>query len=545
MARIISLIFCLVALTLAPVARADALAPLSERDAAAYAAAFAAAERGDVAAGEAALATIDDKALEGFVLREALTAEGQTPDYAALADWLNRFSDLPGADRIHQTALALKPSDAPAPRAPQAVPQRRAEPSPWRAQHRPNAAAPGATQAERDRVRAAAIAYFRGELASAQSLAEAEVTGGLAGHARWTAGLAAYRQGLYAVAADHFEQGAYWPHGDDWQRAAHYFWAARAAEALGEADRAQTNYRRAGDEPFTFYGLLARERLGVPAPVSLPAPAALNMMGEELARRRPLARRAAALAQIGRHSDAEAVLLRAWAAARPDEDLAFLGLAEALALTSAQQRIAERGGDAALAGAFPLPRHQPHGGFRLDRALIFAIIRQESRFDARAVSRAGARGLMQLMPSTAAWMADDPRLREQPHLLFDPALNMALGQAYLEKLLNGAEPAGCLIATAMAYNSGPNAFARWRATWTGPDDPLLILESYPIGESRIYAEKVLSNLWLYHRRLGQPTPSLVALAQGRAPVYQPVERALLASLSADEPDMATMLRGGS
>jgi soluble lytic murein transglycosylase len=524
--------------------RADSLTPLSERDVAAYAAAFAAAERGDAPAREEAMAAVEDRLLEGFVLREALIAQGRTPDYPALADWLERFGDLPGADRVHQAALALRPADAPAPRAPQAAPQRRAEPSPLRPAYRPNAAAPGATAAERERNRAAALAFFRGELQEAQRLAEAELDGGFAGHARWTAGLAAFRLGQYAAALEHFEQGAYWPHGDDWQRAAHFFWAGRAAEALGEAQRAEANFRRAGEEPFTFYGLLARERLGLPAPVAMPSPATLSLMGEELVRRRPMAERAAALAQIGRTADAEAALMRAWAAARPEDDLAFLGLAEALSLPGVQQRIAERGGDAALAGAFPLPRIQPHGGFRLDRALIFAIIRQESRFDARAVSRAGARGLMQLMPSTAAWMADDPRLREQPGLLFDPALNLALGQAYLEKLLNGAEPAGCLIAAAMAYNSGPNAFARWRATWTGPDDPLLILESYPIGESRIYAEKVLSNLWLYHRRLGQPAPSLVALAQGRTPLYQPVERALLASMAASEPEAAP-LRGGS
>ena len=84
--------------------------------------------------------------------------------------------------------------------------------------------------------------------------------------------------------------------------------------------------------------------------------------------------------------------------------------------------------------AYPIPRWRPEGGFSTDRALIYALMRQELNFDPRAVSRAGARGVMQLMPATARYVARAAGLAGVAHLS-RPELNMALGQKYLKMLL--------------------------------------------------------------------------------------------------------------
>src|SRR5262249_37381968 len=137
---------------------------------------------------------------------------------------------------------------------------------------------------------------------------------------------------------------------------------------------------------------------------------------------------------------------------------------------------------------YPLPHWRPAGGFTVDRALLFALIRQESSFDAEAQSTAGASGLMQLMPATAA------ALGGRPADLHDPATNLALGQKYLRRLL--ADPAinNNLFLMAVAYNAGPGWLMRWRAADPTPD-PLLFIESLPSQETRNFVERVMANVW--------------------------------------------------
>jgi len=103
--------------------------------------------------------------------------------------------------------------------------------------------------------------------------------------------------------------------------------------------------------------------------------------------------------------------------------------------------------------------------------------------------------------------------------LTDPQVNLALGQQYLTELL-GSEPIkGNLILLAAAYNSGPGAMLRWRARPEYRDDPLLFLESLPARETRVFAQRVLTNYWVYRLRLRQQTDDLDRLAAGLWPVY--------------------------
>jgi len=172
--------------------------------------------------------------------------------------------------------------------------------------------------------------------------------------------------------------------------------------------------------------------------------------------------------------------------------------------------------------AYPVPAWLPNGGFKIDRALIYALVRQESRFNPKAKSWAGARGLMQLMPRTASFVARDRRFHRHSNkrrTLFKPEVNLALGQKYIEILLADKKIKGNLFLMAAAWNGGPGNLNKWRRKTKYMNDPLFFIESIPSRETRIFIEKVVSNLWAYRNRLGQPTPSLDTIAAGRWPVY--------------------------
>jgi len=172
---------------------------------------------------------------------------------------------------------------------------------------------------------------------------------------------------------------------------------------------------------------------------------------------------------------------------------------------------------------YPVPRWQPEGGFKIDRALVFAVVRQESQFLPDAQSSAGAVGLMQLMPGTAQAMAQRTGIKLTARVnggtLNDPTVNLALGQEYLGELRGHEQIKGNLILMAAAYNSGPGATLHWRARPEYRDDPLLFVESLPSRETRVFVQRVLTNYWVYRMRLGQATPELDKLASGRWPVY--------------------------
>ncbi len=98
-----------------------------------------------------------------------------------------------------------------------------------------------------------------------------------------------------------------------------------------------------------------------------------------------------------------------------------------------------------------------------------------------------------------------------------------LGQAYLDQILQLPGIDGNLMLVAAAYNAGPGRVKAWREALQLDDDPLLFLESIPLPETRIYVKKVLTNLWNYRARLGQPRPSLKALTGNHWPLYQDLD----------------------
>ncbi|MEJ0023038.1 MAG: lytic transglycosylase domain-containing protein [Alphaproteobacteria bacterium] len=209
----------------------------------------------------------------------------------------------------------------------------------------------------------------------------------------------------------------------------------------------------------------------------------------------------------------EAELRNLHARLAPGEDRLFLDFADALSAPGAQLRAAEYGGPNEAWGFCPTTTFAPEDGWRFDRAAVLAVTRQESRFNPVAVSRSNARGLMQLLPSTAGDF--DSTSRANPDRLLDPNINLRIGQLYLEYLMRQTAPDGDLVKLFAAYNGGPGWLARWQAAQPDFKDPLLMLEALPRAESRDYAERVLSHMGLCRKRFGQQAVEFDKLAARR------------------------------
>jgi soluble lytic murein transglycosylase-like protein len=294
--------------------------------------------------------------------------------------------------------------------------------------------------------------------------------------------------------------------------------------AAGEPQGVTHHLEAAAERPWTFYGQLAETLLGRESPLTFAPPDVDGDTLEHFIERYPGARRAAALAQLGRLSEVESELRRLHGDLSPSDDRAFLALAIAVEAPSAQLRAAEFGGPELAAGFCPTTSFEPDDGFALDRAVVYAIVRQESYFNPKAVSVSNARGLMQLLPSTARDMDRSTNYRRNPSALFEPGLNMRLGQSYLQWLMTEFHSDGDLARVFAAYNGGPGWLSRWLATQPADIDPLLLLEMLPRAESRDYAERALSHMALCRKRYGQPTPELDRLASGLPAIYTPLDR---------------------
>lgn len=495
---------------------------LSPGDVERYARAYAASDARLYASADNMLAQVDDPVLQGSVLAKRYTAKSSSynPRYAELYAWLVSYSDNAEAESIY--ALAV----------PRATPDSDLPPRPEKAKPRafataglppqPLALRPNAPQSKA-RIDSAEEAFYQGQAEQALTLASYELGQALDGDARFISGLAAFRLGRFKEAAQHFDIAARTRYFSQAEIAAAAFWSGRAHLAAGEPGIAIAAFKLAAAQPMSFYGTLAERQLGQD-PSYQPQTVGVVDPGNaaDLFARYPAAKRAAALAQLGHIDGAEAELRALQRRVDPSEDIRLLALAQGLGLATAATRIAELGGEELAEGLYPDTPYRPSDGFRVSKALLFGIARQESRLDPEAVSRSNARGLMQLLPSTAAYIGKNPAFKADPDQLFDPQINMRLGQLYVEYLFNMLGPD--LTKVVAAYNMGPGALQRWLAAVGGFTDPLLMIESIPKDETRTYVKRVLTNMWLYESRYGMPSPTLEAMAAGRAPIYSSAAR---------------------
>jgi soluble lytic murein transglycosylase len=504
------------AIMAAPAAAEPRIIALSEHDEAAYRAAFAAIEAGNWRGVSSALSRADDDLLAGAVRGRMLLARAYRPSWGEYTGWLNHHGDYGMAEAIYDRAMGSRRRRS---RAHAPVPD-----------DGPNRLLPGTPPGVADDSAAARVAIQRiadrigsGDDSGARELANAQLAGPRAGQAAWQLGLIAYRAGDFPEASRQFEAAAAWPHHGGWAASAVHYWAARARLALGQTEGVVQHFEAAAARPWTFYGQLAESQLGRDSGLSFEAPPVDADTLTRFVERHPGARRAAALAQLGRLSEVESELRRLHADLTGEDDRSYLALAIALEAPSAQLRAAEFGGPEVAVGFCPATSFEPEDGFTLDRALLYAIVRQESYFNPKAVSVSNARGLMQLLPSTARDMDRSHNYRRAPAPLFEPGLNMRLGQSYVRWLMNEFHNDGDLGRLFASYNGGPGWLSRWLATQPADIDPLLLLETMPRGESRDYAERALSHMALCRKRYAQPTPELDRLASGGAAIYTPLD----------------------
>ena len=536
---------------------------LSTADGRLYRHVFALQEDGAWAEADREIAALEDDVLMGHVLfQRYMHPTKYRSKYIELYEWMKAYHDHPDAKRIYRLALRRQPEGYKAPVKPTydsrrvaAVPpesdayrsSRKRGAATWRAvrkawrginAHLREHDAEGAERhlggslaklfddVEFDRARkgVAQAYFFAGDDAKALELgaAAAERSRAHVPIADWFAGLAAWRNGQNERALAHFAALAASESASPWNVAAGGFWGARAALVAGKPHQATLLLEAAARHLRTFYGILAARLLGEDIEFSWDHPPLSPEARERLAAT-PGVRRAIALSEAGQYDLADRELRGLAPAAGEEAHAVLLAIASRLNLAAAAMRLGGgrgSGGRVYDLAAYPLPHWRPDGGFVIDRALVFAFIRQESEFNARATSPAGARGLMQLMPSTASFVARDRGLRKGgKKRLYVPEFNMALGQQYLDHLLAEEIVAGNLFRLVVAYNGGPGNLKKWLRRTENPDDPLLFIESVPSRESRLFIERVMANLWLYRARLGQPMPSLDAVAAGEWPRY--------------------------
>ena len=283
-----------------------------------------------------------------------------------------------------------------------------------------------------------------------------------------------------------------------------YYWSGRAAEAAGRIIDAHTLWQLAGDFHDQFYGQLAVERLGQPLPAPQPLPptpadpavaAAFN--------NREIVRAARILGELGDWQN-QSIFLRAIAqqAKSTDERVLVNQLASDigrpdLAVMMARQARSD-GTDDYIRAGFPT---LPLGSFHDTQwTMIHAISRQESQFDRRAVSRANARGLMQLMPRTAEEQAGKLGMSyDYSRLTEDPTYNVMLGSQYFQRLRDSF--GGNYLLAVAAYNAGPGNVRKWIDANGDPRlpgaDVVGWIEQIPISETRGYVQRVLENAVVY------------------------------------------------
>jgi len=541
--------------------------PLSGYDAAQYIRLFDLQEQGNMKQASRELGRLENPLLKGHLLAHRyLHPTAWRSSYTELSEWLKSYNDHPDASRIFWLAKRRKPKNTrdpkspkpgylngyghagfysyvpqiPASRAGRAAPSRTANVARQVRRAIRRGWPTGAldvinnpdnkrylTQSEEGQLRSEiAHAYFIFGV-DAKAIREARHAIGVgksdASLGYWAGGLAAWRSGQYDLAGQFFRSLVDLPGASPGRRSAAAFWAHRVELRAGRAAKSTEYLDIAAQEIDSFYGVVAREALGQKVNLSFDLPDFdANFMPWLSAQ--PGGQRLFALLQIGDTHSAERELRYLWMDMPEQFRLSAMRLAAEHGMAGLSFRIAEiirkDTGISWYGALYPQPKFQ--ADFSIDEALVWAVSRQESGFNPRAKSSAKAAGLMQLMPATASFIAKDRGYRgSKRHKLFEPELNLELGQTYLHHLLEEPLIENSLVRLLAAYNGGPGNLRKWLRKLDHQDDPFLLVESMPARETRYYVKNVISNLGIYRLRFDEPSPALSSLAAGTGGTFSP------------------------
>lgn len=509
------------------------------------------------------IAQIQNPVLMGYVLAQRYLHDDYRTSPRELSFWLARYHDLPQANALYQLALRKGVSDVTEPttnataktattryardnlnaeRFGSSVINRHLKASPLRAEiksrlvsgRREQALAVlnrtrGVTQGDYDLLRwYIAGSYFNnGDYATAAKLANASAarSGAHFPVMHWVAGIAYWHQQDFERAYQNFTAMSSHAHKlNHTDAAAAAFWAYRAAKELGGAERASTYLNKAASYTNTFYGLQAAEAI---ARQELAAMAAQPLTQAALS---PLMRKTAlqrmiALREIDRAEDATAEAQRIYTRLGKNSRAALYNLVRLLDLPATDIHLAQQSpqdnAPRVNTAHYPMPNLRPRAGYVIDPSLIYAIARQESGFNAAARSPAGAAGIMQIMPETARYLLNRTGSTVNiQSIMHDPHASVALGQQYLSYLQKQPAIGDNLVYLIASYNAGPSPLQKWKRELNHQNDPLLFVESIPFVETRGYVLSVLTNYWIYNHLIGTNNPSVLAMVDGKWPLYQ-------------------------
>lgn len=288
------------------------------------------------------------------------------------------------------------------------------------------------------------------------------------------------------------------------------YWRGRAAEAAGRTREARGYYETAARYSTAYYGQLARARLGLSTIVLAPKPLPPPSRRAALARNE-VVRAAEILYAVGERDLVVPIMADM---AEQATDTGLLATLAELATHNNDARSLLLVGKTALGRGYPferyafptfgLPHYSPIAP-AVENAVVYAIARQESAFNAKDVSSANALGLMQVTPEAGRYVARKFNVRyDQRRLLHDDVYNMQIGAAELSE--NIASYHGSFILAFAGYNAGRGRVKEWIEQYGDPRDPGVDpvdwVERIPFAETRNYVERIIENIQVYRARFG-------------------------------------------
>ena len=332
-----------------------------------------------------------------------------------------------------------------------------------------------------------------------------------------TAGLANWRRGDLKRARLFFTNLAYLENSRGSIRAAGAYWASRVEFILGDPSKAIEFLKISSNYSDTFYGKLAIKSLGYNHKINFELPNISEQFISWLSSQKG-GLRALALLQVGEYWHADRELRKLYPITPEKFHLELMSFSSKYGMPSIAYRLADiqrvETGKKWYGALYPDLIFKNENDIK-DKALVMSIIRQESRFDQRGKSPARAQGLMQILPSTAAFIMKNRDYRGKlRHDLLIPEKNIVIGEKYIQHLFKEPLIDRDIIKLLAAYNGGPGNLNKWLKNVNFDKDPLLLIETIPSRETRNYIKEVLKNYYVYNNKFSYNDINFEELGSG-------------------------------
>jgi len=535
--------------------------PLNESDKNLYIKIFSLQEDGDFQKASELVKKLENNILLGRVkAQKYLHPTGYISKFSELKKWLNHYNDHPSASRIYWLTNRKKPkSETPAkkpdggylsgfgnadfitlrPRIPSSYSGRSAPSTTRQVAYKirkyirrswptgalellnKNSSRKVLTDKEESQLHweiANAYFIFNKDYEAVREASKALVISKGQNDSAWlTAGLASWRRGDFKRARLFFSNLANLNNSRESIRSMGAYWASRAEFKNNNVKEAIKYLKISSEFPDTFYGKIAIKALGYQHKFDFVLPDISDgfiswMLSKEGGKR------TFALLQTSEFWHADRELRKLYSIVPDKYQLEYMSFASKYGMPSVSYRLADiqrvKTGIrwyGALYPDFPFDESIEIE----DKSLVMSIIRQESRFDQRGKSHAKAQGLMQILPSTAAFIMKNKNYRGKlRHDLLRPEKNIFIGEKYINHLLKEPLISGDLIKLLSAYNGGPGNLNKWLKKTNFNDDPLLLIETIPSRETRNYIKEVLKNIYMYNNKYNKDNQEFEKLASG-------------------------------